>query len=145
MTTPLTTWYCDVCGEKIEDAKKGYVIWRTDTKLKTHDFKIIHQKKCDQKDHMASGALRDFLGEEGLAHLLAKISLGPVMLKCGQKSYCQVKDLDEFVDFFRRVQTPYYEEARREFSTPEFQNDFSDANEVYPYLPKTLKKIASKY
>jgi len=145
MTKPLTTWYCDVCGNMIDAPESGYVIWQTDKELGASGFKIIHQGKCDLKDHHASAALRDFLGERGQAYLLSKLSLGPIKHSLGQKPHRQINDMDEFVDFFRRVQTPFYEQARRKFSSEAVRSDFDDSNEVLPYLPETLKRIAAKY
>ena len=145
MTKPLTTWRCDVCGHQIDGIESGYVIWKTDSNLSMNSIKIIHQKKCDLSDHSSSAALKDFLGEKGLANLLCKLSLGPIKKSQGQKSVCQVVDMDEFVDFFRRVQSPFYEEARTKFGSPELRQDFDDANELYPYLPEVLKEITAKY
>ena len=53
--------------------------------------------------------------------------------------------MDEFVDFFRRSQTPYYEEARRYFWNGDLLADFSDANEMYPYRVEVLQRLISKY
>jgi hypothetical protein len=145
MTKPLTAWFCDVCGETV-DAENGYVVWKTDENLKSHYFKIIHQDRCDPDgDYHSSAALKDFLGEDGLAYLLSHLSVGPIILRRNRKSLCDVADIDEYVDFIRRVQTPYYEEARQKFSDSEVREDFSDANEVSPYLPQNLKRIASDY
>ena len=145
MDQPLTKWYCNVCGKPIEDAKNGYVIWKTTKESKSHGFKIIHQTKCDRKDHQASAALTDFLGENGLAYLLAKLSVGPIKKHIGQVVHCDAADIDEFVDFMRRVQTPFYEEARRHFGKHALLGDYSDSDEVYPYQPEQLEKIAKKY
>ena len=145
MNNPLTSWHCDVCGNQIERAEDGYVIWKTRDDMKSHGFKIIHQTKCDLDDHHASADLQEFLGEKGLTYLLSHLSLGPVILRRGSKSRCDAADLDEFVDLIRRVQTPYYEEARGKFSNTEFRDAYSDANEVLPYLPDELKRIAGKY
>ena len=145
MDKPLTIWYCDVCQGRIDDLNSGYVIWRTNEQMKSHDFKIIHKMQCDRKDFPASAALRDFLGTDGLTYLLAFLSLGPVKKRLGQKPFCGAQDTDEFVDFFRRVQTPYYEEARRLFGNEDYLDQNSDNNEVGPYLPDALKKAITKY
>jgi hypothetical protein len=144
MIEPLAIWRCDVCDQPIDFVKSGYVIWKTDSNLSMHSIKIIHQTKCDLKDHSSSAPLEDFLGEKGLANLLSKLSLGPIKKSQGQKPVCQVVDMDEFVDFFRRVQTPFYEEARVKFGSPELMQDFDDSNELYPYLPEILKRIVAK-
>jgi hypothetical protein len=144
MDQPLTVWYCDVCGDRIA-AKDGYVVWKTTDDLKSSGFKIIHQGRCDRRDYPASAALSDFLGPEGVAQLLAFLSLGPIKRRIGQKPHADAKDMDEFVDFFRRVQTPYYEEARRLFHTQEVLDDYYDSNEVAPYLPDYLESMIKKH
>lgn len=138
MDYPLTRWYCDVCGDAVESVRDGYVTWQTTEKGRGYGYKIIHVGRCDKDEDPSSSALEDFLGDRGLSYLLAQLSFGPLKLKGAKTSYTRVENLDEFVDFFRRVQTPYYEEARRKFSDPEVIEDFSDSNEVAPYLPENL-------
>ncbi len=145
MDKPLTIWYCDVCQERIENFKSGYVIWRATDQMKAHDFKIIHQTRCDRKDFPASAALEDFLGADGLSYLLSFLSLGPVKKRLSEKPFFGVKDADEFVDFFRRLQVPYYEEARRLFGNEDYLDQNSDNNEVSPYLPDVPKKTIMEY
>lgn len=113
--------------------------------MKSHNFKIIHKTKCDLNDHIASAALEDFLGEKGLAYLLSKFSIGPIKNRMKQGPHCEAADFDEFVDFIRRVQTPFYEQARRHFGNDNILDDYYDADEVFPYLPDQLKKIIKKY
>jgi hypothetical protein len=145
MDKPLTVWYCDICGDRIEDINKGYVIWETSHEMKEKSFKIIHQSKCDKKEFHGSLALQDFVGPEGITFLLSFMSIGPIKKYLGQGSHCSIFDFDEFVDFFHRVQTPYYEEARRFFKNERLLDFFSDSNEVGPYLPDRLKKIIEEY
>lgn len=145
MDEPLKTWYCDVCDGRIDDVAKAYVIWRTTEQMEGYDFKIIHKSKCDRKDHPASAALDDFLDTKGAAYLLSFLSLGPVKGLIGQQPHCSVKNTDEFVDFFRRVQTPYYEEARRLFRDSRYLEENYDNNEVGPYRPAVLKRTIERY
>ena len=141
METPLTKWYCDKCGGEIPK-KDGYVIWKTGDDLKAHGFRIIHVTKCDNdRSYIASSALEDFLGENGLSNLLSKISLGPLIKVLRKETYTQISDFDEFVDFFRRVQTPYYEEARKYFKTEQTRDNYRDWDESSTYFPENLKKI----
>lgn len=139
---PLTKWRCDVCGEAIESVDDGYVTWHGPSKSGAHyGFKIIHQGRCDDRRANLSAALRDYVGADGLAKLLSILSIGPLKKAQGQSPRV-VGDLDELVDFMRRVQTPYYEEARQRFSEEEVMQDFCDSNEVAPYLQSRLKRIA---
>jgi hypothetical protein len=145
LTTPSSKWRCDVCGELIDGSSNGYVIWKQSSAMKSCGFKIVHKIKCDLKDHSSSSALDDFLGVDGMAKLLSHLSLGPIKQNLGQARYTDVQDMDEFVDLIRRVQTPFYENARTKFSSPALLSDFSDANEVLPYTEEHLKRIAAKY
>jgi len=146
MNDYLTKWRCDMCGEDIESADDGYVIWKSDAKSKEHGFKIIHAVKCDtsSSEYTMSSALNDFLGDRGLTILLSKLSPGPIKGEQGEFG-CQIADLDEYVDFMRRVQTPHYEDARRHFKNSSLLDDYFDANEVAPYLPENLKRIVDRY
>lgn len=143
MDKPLTRWYCDQCGEPVT-AEDGYVIW--DSQGTAHDFRIIHQSRCDDERLHSSTALKRLLGPDGLTHLLAWISYGP--LKPGPESprtTPNVADLDEYVDLIRRLQVPYYEEARRRFQHPDLQDNTSDWNEVSPYLTEELQGFIRRY
>lgn len=143
MDKPLQHWYCDVCDGKIEDVESGYVIWRS-TGLGYRGFKIVHQSKCDSDSYPASAALKNFIGSSGLNYLMSFLSPGPLMTR-NRGGTPSVTDFDEFSDFVRRVQIPYYEEARRFFGIEEVINHFCDANEVYPYTPDVLKSIIEQY
>ena len=145
MSKPLSTWFCDVCGNIIETPESGYVTWKTSGSAGSHSFKIIHKIKCDLKDHIASAELTQFLGERGLTYLLSHLSAGPIIISATGSSHRTVSNIDEFVDFLRRLQIPYYEQARRKFLLHQVSEDYADSNEVYPYLPDTLKRIADKY
>ena len=119
MLEPLRQWFCDVCGDIIATPEDGYVIWRTDEHNRDYAFKVIHQAVCDRESYPASEAVKTFLGNDGLSYLLSFLSLGPIKLALGDSSEPQVKNMDAFVDFFRRMQAPYYEEARKRFCEPD--------------------------
>lgn len=145
MSEPLSKWKCDVCGGFIESADDGYVLWKSDANHRSYGFKIIHQGKCDNHSYPLSAALSDFLGPRGLTTLLAMLSLGPVAKNLSRPTHCDVADLDEFVDFVRRVQIPYYEEARPCFNNLDLLRAYSGANEICPYLPEELAGIPDRY
>ena len=143
---PLKQWICDSCGDVIMRPDDGYVIWAHDSDLCNYGFKIIHNKaQCDNDHFSESLPLKSFLGLEGLNKLLSHLSLGVIKSNLGETSWNQIKDFDEYVDFFRRVQTPYYEEARTKFTNQDLLNNFSDSNEVAPYQIKDLKYIIETY
>ena len=145
MSDTIACWRCDVCKALIEEPEQGYVIWKNDFQHRAYAFKIIHKIECDRDDHTSSSALSDFLGHEGLTKLLSHLSLGPIKVALSQGSPSGVVSMDEFVDLVRRVQTPFYEAARQNFSNPEVLEGYSDANELMPYSPEELKSIASRY
>lgn len=65
---PLTTWQCDTCGSPDVMVGDGYVVWRTNESLQDHDFKIMHQSRCDSGGaYGSSRSLEDFLGVAGTA------------------------------------------------------------------------------
>jgi len=146
---PLGQWYCDVCGQIIEKPEDGYVVWGRDEENRRLEtgFKIIHQRRCDKGRLPSSSALSEFLGQDGLNKLLGMfLSNGPIraLVSRGPSEH-SVADMDEFVDFFRRVQTRYYEEARCYFQKQELLDHFSDSNEIQPYQEDVLKRIAEEY
>jgi hypothetical protein len=154
---PLTTWLCDTCHEPITaEPNDGMVVWKTrrsgpeeEDGNEYYGFMIVHKtissdpapRRCDPGDregYLGSLDLPKFLGPEGLAMLLSWLSPGPVK----GYDYCRVASLDEFTDLVRRVQTPWYEQARPHFGDELTQHWLGDANEYYPYLPETLRRIA---
>lgn len=144
MLRPLQQWYCDVFGDVIEEPELGYVIWKLDNQGRYFGFKVIHQTMCDRKGHDGSVDIQSFTGQDGLTMLLAFFSAGPIKNRLGQKCECEVVDVDEFVDFMRRMQLPFYEEARRRFADADVLDRFADANEVSPYQVEVLRKIAAR-
>lgn len=132
-------WICDNCKGIINNSKEGYVVWESDSNMLHHTFKIIHQGICDDGSFSNSLALDDFLGFDGLINLTAMLSSGPVKINIGQQSGNYVKNMDEYVDFLRRVQIPYYEQNRVNYTNPAYLSKHSDANELYPYVQDTLK------
>lgn len=140
MDQPLTHWYCDVCNKKIDSVANGYIVWH-DPAIPgqgPHGFKIIHQGTCDIGGHNSSTALGDYLGADGLTQLLSHLSYGPIQQHQGTPAQ---PNSNEFVDFIRRLQTPYYEEARRKFGKSTVKQAFHGANEYYPYLQAQLIDI----
>lgn len=73
--------------------------------------------------------------------LLSWLSDGPLK---GGNSRSQVVNLNEYVDLVRRVQTPYYEEARPRFDEEKIRDAYGDANECAPYRPDNLREIANE-
>jgi hypothetical protein len=153
MLQPLRQWICDSCGETIETPEQGYVEWM-ETDSKKHGFRIVHHgphspRRNDGRDCYYSNAeragdypLSEFVGVHGLLELTSWIDMG----KWHNSKYegPEVRDLREWTTFFRRLHIPYYEEARH--CIEELRDECEGgANEVYLYLPETLKRIIEKH
>ena len=140
----LGPWYCDQCGQTIDDASgrdvgSGYVLWHP--RGGDENYRIVHKVRCDDDTYPSSAPLENFLGPDGLVRLTSFLSLGPIMGALGQRRTSGVEDLDGFVDFVRRVQVPGYEEARRRYDDPDVIQRFSDATETYPYLQEAIRAL----
>ena len=142
---PLTAWNCDTCHEDIEDPSIGVVIWRRSTDGSASGFLIVHKnfggRDCDpgaRAGYVSNIDLSDMIGHVGQARLLALLSSGPI-----RPGGVGSAELDSFVDVFRRLQTPWYEEARPRFEDELTHEWLDDANEVYPYIPAVLERIAT--
>lgn len=132
-------WYCDTCAEAIDNPGMGMVVWDGKSKTGKQSFAIIHKgPKCDDDRDVMWMELRHMIGEEGPQHLLSFLSYGPLPRR---ESRPRVGDVDGFVDLFRRLHTPGYEEARRYFDHPDVVDRFSGANEFAAYTPESLEWI----
>lgn len=146
MLKPLKQWICDSCGKLIESPEDGYVIWEQDSEFHNRGYRIIHKKReCNNERFPLSSSLSSFLGLDGLNILLSHLSLGTIKKNICEESFNQIVDFDEFVDFFRRVQIPFYEEARTKFDNKNLLNYFADSNEVSPYLIDSLRYIVENF
>jgi len=140
---PFKFWRCDKCGEPVGHAD-GYVIWGNYGQP-DFEFRIVHQKVCDDKGFQSSMPLADFIGPDGLVKLTSMLSYGLHTKDAGRdvRSSHPLPDLDAWVDFVRRVQVPLYEQVRMLYLQPETRDDFSDAAESYPYLQKSITYLIS--
>lgn len=144
MLQPLQQWYCDECFEVIEQATEGYVVWNSDEEGRNYGFKVIHKVKCDNHELPRSSALEDFLGADGQNKLLSMLSYGIIArLRSGCPTEQRIADIDSFVDLFRRMQVPYYEEARQRMLDPRNLDEWSGVNEIYPYQVFVLREVAA--
>ena len=91
----------------------------------------------------ADEPLENHLGEKGIASLLSQIDVG-------QHIYAEyqgpsVSNMRKWVDFFRRLHTPYYEEARIYWDKALNDGFFEGQTESAPYLPESLKLLIKEY
>lgn len=152
MQSPLTKWYCDVCGEIIKRPEDGYVQFnRTNTNYNFDDFIIVHTYLSSPiKDKRKNGCYKyhsdlelvNFLGDNGKVHLLSLLDTNSHL---NNKSNVQAVNLREWNDLFMRVQVPYYEEARRYWDKAMADGYFDDRNEFNICLPENLKTLILKY
>lgn len=134
-----TVWYCDTCNGEISDPEGSLVVWDFDSNLAKGGFGIVHKgRKCDRDSESHSMELSHMIGADGQEHLLSFLSYGPLPIREGTP---RVADIDGFVDLFRRLHTPGYEEARRYFNVQEVQEQFSSANEFAAFTPSELEWI----
>lgn len=147
---PLRQWKCDVCGEIIERPEDGYVQWKRNDDMQIEDFIIVHHKTASPKKNSRRGCykydsdcdLESFLGEKGIVELHALLDPGEYHMP-EFKSF--VADLRKWLDFYKRLQLPYYEEARQYWDNAMHDGYFGDSNEIYIYLPENLKRMIEHY
>jgi hypothetical protein len=155
---PLQQWTCDECGETIGNPSDGYVEWLREHEgdgWVVHGFRIVHhasaspRKEAGHDCYLYAGRtgradlpLGDFLGPDGLVRLLMFLDVGPIHDPDGMP---QIRNTREYVELFRRLQLPYYEEARTRLPIAQSEGSFQSANEVWPYLQSTLKELVERY
>lgn len=147
---PMKQWVCDVCGEIIEKPEDGYVQWHRNSNGQIDDFIIVHHLTASsRKNHSgecykysSDRDLKSFLGEHGVLELHALLDPGPYhMPECN----IFVTDIRKWIDFYKRLQLPYYEEARQYWGRASHDGYFGDSNEIAIYLPENLKKMIEHY
>ena len=149
---PFKKWVCDVCGKEIEKVEDGYVVWSENEQGQIDRIRILHKNNhvngervtgCDHDPtYRMSLPLESFLGDEGKVRLLSLIDPGADF----REDYKEhIADMRLFVEFFRRVQLPHYEEARIYWNKAHGDGFFAGANENWTYLPQTLKALIESY
>lgn len=154
--TPLQQWTCDNCGELIKRVQDGYVEWFLDGANKNCGFRIVHHapaspRKRDGGDCYAYTkhpgrldlALDHFVGPLGVLMMISLIDVGPLLEPNFRGPW--VSDLREWVELFRRLHLPDYEEARRHWSDAQAEGFFDGANEISPYMPESLRAVVERY
>ena len=117
----LQSWTCDTCGQPIINLEQALLIWRSSADLFCPWVPNSSTRISARRTAIPAAARatrrrwnwRAYLGPEGLTQLLAFLSLGPLLGP--SDAMPRVRDFDEFVDLLRRLQVPYYEEARPHF------------------------------
>ncbi len=152
MLKPLVNFYCDACGELIHEPSHGYVEWtwtEEDDQRLDSGWRIVHHPLHSPRpngcyaDLPLSTALDEYLSSDGQARLLAFLDVGRHIRTSERRN--RVKDMEEYVEFVRRLTLPHYEEARRYWSRAEQDGYFDGASEVWPYTQVALKEMIERY
>ena len=155
-TDTPSQWFCDVCGRVIESPNKGYVVWKYGNSYESEGYfkyKILHPRGlldeygerygCDNdSSYCYSASLVDFVGDRGLAALLYILDSG---LSYEFEYRERINNVGDFLELFRRIHMPYYEEARFYFKEAYMDGYFEGASQIWSYLPSTLKNNIEKY
>jgi hypothetical protein len=150
MLEPLKQWVCDTCGELIKKPEEGYVQFHRKSDGTYDDFIIVHHKLSSPYKGTKKGCykynsdcdLTEFLGDHGTIQLLTFIDIGPYHMP---EFKSRTVNYRKWVDFFYRLQLPYYEEARRYWNRASADGYFGNINEVAIYQPKYLKEMIEHY
>lgn len=134
---PLQQWLCDSCGKVVAKPGEGWLEWYIDTATRLESgFRIVHTT-CQYKESpgklLQGDQLENFLGSDGLVRLLSMLE------------FRKLADSREFITIMRRLQTPYYEEARLYRTQAERDGFFKGINEYWPFLKDTLHSIIRLY
>jgi hypothetical protein len=155
---PLERWRCDTCGGMIDGMEAGNVEWlseRMGSRLIARGFHIVHHgsaspfngpANCYQHQYAAGRLdlpLEDFVGINGIVQLLSFLDIG-AFHEPDFRGHA-IGDMREFVELFRRVQVPYYEEARKYLPLAASERALGDPNSIYAYIPETLQHVVLEY
>lgn len=162
MLRPLEQFICDECGDIINTPKEGYVEWESerlpDGREYCHGFRIVHAYFASpKKDRHGEGCYRygnsehrldidlDFFLRNVHQEMFSMLDLG-IYHDPENHRGSSIQDYREFVDFYKRLTIPYYEEARM-YITQALQDGFigGDENELYLYTPELLERIVRQY
>ena len=157
MLRPLEQWYCDYCEELIERPEDGYYECLRDPKtgVKT-GFKIVHHASASPREkgsnqcyhyahekHRSDMPLMSVLGGSGKGVLLSILGTG--ICPHDPSTDPDARNYREFMDFFRRVQVPYYEEARVYFSAAIAEGMLESFDSDSVDDPGFLKRVIERF
>lgn len=163
MLLPLKQFICDRCGYVIEKPEDGWIEWlhekdEATQSYKNHGFKIVHHSSAspinddgkrygcyhyNNNSNRSDSHLSYFLGENSLVHLYSNLDPGEAFVTSDKLPL--VTNMREYVEIMRRLSIPFYEEARSYWSEAKNDGYFQGANELWTYLPRTLKALIEQY
>lgn len=149
---PLRQWICDTCGEVIEKPEEGYVQFiDSDNDGEYDDFIIVHhsaysplkgKNKCYRNGYVDLD-LPSFLGADGLSRLIGLVDPGEFYYPDFPTP--KTSNFRKWITLVRRLQTPYYEEARLYFEQAKADGWLDGMSEDAPYKEAFLQQIIQKY
>ncbi|HEX8983421.1 MAG TPA: hypothetical protein VF792_11655 [Ktedonobacterales bacterium] len=143
---PLEQFKCDACGQIIGSPDAGWVEWLAGPTrgTKAHGFRIVHNNnRCQypSSTRVHDMSLSRLLGPDGLALLLALVAPGG---RTGNRED-GVESLEEWCELVRRLQIPYFEEARQYWSDAEADDYFTASDIRAPYSQAMLTAVLRRY
>lgn len=145
---PTSQWYCDRCGEIIESAEHGVLIFSAAEGNRRFfvNHRILH--RWGHGPNGDNGCALDVDCDLDLIHYtknpgywLSHLHEGPLL----QKDDTPKIALSEWAELYRRLYIPYYEEARRYFSQAEVDGRLDGMNEWTLVSPDILESIIDEY
>lgn len=155
MLKPLEEWICDECGEVIQGAENGYLEFLSDQDHRPFEIRLVHTVPASPRqrgdgcfahtEDLRRGdvPLIDFVGPDGLVHLLSLIDYGPVLQGPGELRP-GVRD-SSWTEAVRRLHVPHYEDARQYFASAKANGEYADHNEYSPYRQECLQRVIDEY
>jgi hypothetical protein len=152
------TWDCDKCQQPIPCAKHGILEWTYDHERRLlKGFKIVHHaayspvksafrpNPCsfyDGRAALGDVSLQDLVGAAGLAYLLSWVDQGPFVDQVNRGP--EVASLLEWTEIVRRLQLPFYEEARHYLDEANEEGGLADLDAARIYSPEFLAEVMSE-
>ncbi|MBP1615300.1 MAG: hypothetical protein H6Q13_2748 [Bacteroidetes bacterium] len=160
MLKPLKQFFCDTCGQLIENPEDGYVEWislfQDNGTVLSKDFRIVHHQPKSPYTHIPSGCynhdskigrsdldLKTFLQYKH-QYIFSFLNRGFLQDPNGELP-SEIEDYAAFVNFCRRVTIPYYEEARFYFDEALGDPCFNSCNEIRLFHEDILKSIINTF
>lgn len=152
MIEPLKQFYCDTCGELIENLKDGWFEWLSSKEngmYLNHGFRICHHKNSCQEylnnKDCRDVPMYDFTEELPISKMLGFLYRGAYIDLSEPYEGIRIKDFREYTEVFRRLTIPYYEEARIYFNEAKNNGDIYGMNEIAFLRPEFLKRVIRDY
>jgi hypothetical protein len=141
---PLAKWQCDNCQQPVT-GETGFLEWIEEEDLSkplARRFYIVHNKiGClHHSEHVGrrDNHLHYYLGTDGLQKLLE-------IAGNAARGKRAVSDMIEFVEIIRRLQVPYFEQARLHFKQYASDQALDDPAPLNWTTVDELKHIAERY